>query len=238
MKIKSLFTVGALSLCVLFSGTALVSCGPQNTMSKTGKGAVLGAGGGAALGAIIGAIAGKGKGAAIGAAIGAGVGAGTGAVIGRRMDKQAAELAKIENAKVEQVTDNNNLQAIKVTFESGILFPTNGVVLSSDSRAALSQFARSVIEQGGTDITVYGHTDNTGSREVNERISAQRAAAVATYLTSKGVIKSRIATQGMAYDMPVADNSTAQGRALNRRVEIYITASSQLINDVNSGKLQ
>ena len=238
MKIKSLVKVMALSLCVLFSGTTFVSCGPQNNMSKTGKGAILGAGGGAALGAIIGAIAGKGKGAAIGAAIGAGVGAGTGAVIGKRMDKQAAELEKIENAKVEQVRDNNNLQAIKVTFESGILFPTNGIVLSSDSRAALSQFARSVIEQGGTDITVYGHMDNTGSREVNERISDQRAKAVATYLMSKGVSESRISTKGMAYDMPVADNSTAQGRALNRRVEIYITASSQLINDVNSGKIQ
>ena len=92
----------------------LASCG---TMNNTGKGALIGGGGGAALGAGIGALIGKGKGAAIGAAVGAAVGSGAGALIGKKMDKQKAELEKIENAQVSTVTDQNGLQAIKVTFE-------------------------------------------------------------------------------------------------------------------------
>lgn len=82
-------------------------------MNNTGKGAAIGAGGGAAVGAGLGAIFGGGKGAAIGAAIGTAVGAGTGAIIGRKMDKQKEQLAQIEGAQVETVTDQNNLQAIK-----------------------------------------------------------------------------------------------------------------------------
>ena len=97
----------------LFLSMALVfgSCGSMNNTAT-----------GAALGAIIGGIAGKGKGAAIGAAVGTAVGAGAGVLIGRKMDKKAAEAAKIKDAQVEQVTDNNGLAAVKVTFPSGILF--------------------------------------------------------------------------------------------------------------------
>lgn len=99
----------------LFLSMALVfgSCG---SMNNTAKGGVIGGGSGAALGAIIGGIAGKGKGAAIGAAVGTAVGAGAGVLIGRKMDKKAAEAAKIKDAQVEQVTDNNGLAAVKVTF--------------------------------------------------------------------------------------------------------------------------
>ena len=109
-------------------------------MSNTGKGAAIGAGGGDALGAGIGALVGKGKGAAIGAAVGGAVGAGTGALIGRKMDKQKKELEAIEGAQVETVTDANDLQAIKVTFDNGILFATNSSQLSSSSRDALTKF--------------------------------------------------------------------------------------------------
>lgn len=103
-----------------FLSMALVfgSCG---SMNNTAKGGMIGGGSGAALGAIIGGIAGKGKGAAIGAAIGTAVGGTAGALIGRKMDKKAEEAAKIEGAQVEQITDNNGLAAVKVTFDSGIL---------------------------------------------------------------------------------------------------------------------
>ena len=112
----------------LFLSMALVfgSCG---SMNNTAKGGVIGGGSGAALGAIIGGIAGKGKGAAIGAAVGTAVGAGAGVLIGRKMDKKAAEAAKIKDAQVEQVTDNNGLAAVKVTFPSGILFAFNSSAL-------------------------------------------------------------------------------------------------------------
>jgi outer membrane protein OmpA-like peptidoglycan-associated protein len=214
---------------LLFSGCA--------SMNNTGKGAALGAGGGALLGAGIGALVGKGKGAAIGAAIGAGVGAGTGALIGRKMDKQQRELEALENARVETVTDANNLQAIKITFDNGILFATNSSTLGSTARTDLSRFAASLANTPDTDVTVIGHTDNTGTYDVNQRLSRQRAEAVAEYLIGSGVARPRFTIVGKAYDEPVADNATADGRARNRRVEIYITANAKMIRDAEQGNL-
>lgn len=207
----------------------MTGCGAFSRMSTTGKGAVVGGGGGAAVGAGIGALAGGGKGAAIGTLVGAGVGAGVGALIGKRMDKQKAQLEQIEGAQVETVTDENNLQAIKVTFTDKILFDTGKSNLSESSMASLKKFAASLAESPETDITIYGNTDNTGSREVNQKLSQERAQAVANYLMGQKIDRSRIATQGLAYDNPIADNSTPEGRAQNRRVEIVIKANDNMI---------
>ena len=232
MKIRNLFVMLLLGGSLIFSGSVFTGCA---SWSNTGKGAAIGAGSGAALGAGIGALAGKGKGAAIGAAVGAAVGSGTGALIGRRMDKQKKELEAIEGAKVESVQDVNNLQAIKVTFDNGILFATNKSELSPASREALTKFATSLKNSPDTDVTIYGHTDNTGA--VNERISKERADAVANFLVGQGISRSRLTTEGLAFDQPVADNSTAEGRAQNRRVEIYITANADMIKKAESGQL-
>lgn len=234
MKTGNLFVMLVLGGSIILSGGVFSGCA---SMSNTGKGAMIGAGGGAALGAGIGALAGKGKGAAIGAAVGAAVGSGTGALIGRRMDKQKKELEAIEGAKVETVQDANDLQAIKVTFDNGILFATNKSELSPGSREALSKFATSLKNSPDTDVTIYGHTDNTGTRAVNERVSKERADAVANYLVGQGISRSRITTEGLAFDQPVADNSTANGRAQNRRVEIYITANANMIKKAETGQL-
>lgn len=231
MKTGNHVIVWLLCGSMIFTGTLFSGCA---SMSNTGKGAMIGGGSGAALGAGIGALAGKGKGAAIGAAVGAAVGAGTGALIGRRMDKQKKELEQIQEAKVESVTDANNLQALKVTFDNGILFPTNKSELSPASREALTKFATSLKNSPDTDITIYGHTDNTGSRAVNERLSRERAEAVANFLVGQGISRSRITTEGLAYDQPVADNSTAAGRAQNRRVEVYITANENMIKQAEA----
>jgi Outer membrane protein and related peptidoglycan-associated (lipo)proteins len=206
--------------------------------SNTTKGGLLGGAGGALIGAGIGALAGKGKGAAIGAAIGGAVGAGAGVLIGHKMDKQKAELEKIQGAQVESVTDANNLQAIKVTFDSGILFASGKSVLSAASKTALTNFANSLKSTPETDVTIYGHTDNTGSRDVNVKLSNERAQAVANYLSSNGVVSTRLTTQGKAFDEPVADNSTADGRAKNRRVEIYITANKNMIQQAEQGTIK
>lgn len=208
-------------------------------MSNTGKGALIGGGGGGALGAGIGALIGGGKGAAIGTAIGAAVGTGAGALIGKKMDKQAEELQKqLAEAEVETVQDQNGLQAIKVTFPGGILFPTNGTTLSKNAETELAQFANSVIANPNTDVQIYGYTDNTGSLEVNTRVANGRAAAVESFLVSSGVPASRLSNQGVPMANYVASNDTAAGRAQNRRVEIYITADAKMIQEANAGTLQ
>ena len=130
------------------------------------------------------------------------------------------------------------MQAIKVTFDNGILFATNSSQLSNSSRDALTKFANSLKNSPDTDVTIYGHTDNTGTREVNERVSKQRADAVANFLVGNGISRARITTEGLAFDQPVADNSTAEGRAQNRRVEIYITANANMIKQAEAGTLQ
>ena len=84
------------------------------------------------------------------------------------------------------MTDTNGLDAIKVTFDTGILFPTNGTALNASAKAALDKFAISLLQNPDTDVTVFGHTDSTGTLAVNERISLERAQAVRNYLETKG----------------------------------------------------
>ena len=116
-------------------------------MNQTTKGGLMGGGAGAAVGAGIGALIGKGKGAAIGAAIGSAVGAGAGVLIGRKMDKKAEQLEKeLENAKVETVTDVNGLEAIKITFESGLLFKT-GKIQGNDRNIFISCLHKSLSQK-------------------------------------------------------------------------------------------
>ena len=220
-KIVSLFLCASMVLIV-------PGC---SSMSKLAEGSLIGGGVGATVGAGVGAIAGKdGKSTAIGAAIGTVVGAGVGAIIGRKMDKKAEELAAIEAAQVETVEDANGLEAIKVTFDSGILFATNKADLSATSKASLKDFATKMADLPDTDITIYGHTDNTGSDAVNERLSLQRAESVEKYLKTCGIEKGRMYAEGKSYSMPVASNDTKEGRAQNRRVEIYITANKAMID--------
>jgi len=209
-------------------------------MTQTGKGALIGGGGGAALGAGLGALIGGGKGAGIGSAIGAAVGAGAGALIGKKMDKQQAQLEEQlgQQAQVEKTTDQNGLQAIKVTFNGGILFPTNGTTLSSNAKTDLSNFAVSLRENPNTNVQIYGFTDNTGSYQVNERVATGRADAVLTYLANSGVAPQRLTAQGIPMADYVASNDTPAGRAQNRRVEIYITADKTMIQQAEAGTLQ
>lgn len=222
---KKVLTV-LLSVVLVFSATGCAS------WSKTANGGLIGGGAGAAIGAGIGVLlGGDAESAAIGAALGAGVGGGAGAIIGNRMDKKAEELAALEAAKVEEVTDVNGLKGIKVTFDSGILFGFNSSNLSDESKETLGKFADTMKDMTETDITIYGHTDNVGTEEANQKVSAKRADAVAAYLKKCGMSKDRIITQGMSFNMPVASNDTEEGRAQNRRVEIYITANENMIKE-------
>ena len=228
--ITKVFSVGLLSGALLLS-----SC---SSWTNLGKGAAIGGAGGGAVGAGVGALVGGGKGAAIGAAIGAAVGAGAGMLIGKKMDDQAKELAAIENAKVEEATDANGLQAIRVTFDGGILFPTNGTSLSTTAKADLTKFAASLQNTPETNVQIYGFTDNTGTLAVNQRVSTGRADAVMNYLLNAGVKKDRLTAEGLPMQEYVASNETAEGRAQNRRVEIFISANEEMIRQAEAEAAQ
>lgn len=228
--------IKTLCAAILAAGMLLTGC---NSMTNTGKGALIGGGGGGALGAGIGALIGGGKGAAIGSGIGAAVGAGAGALIGNRMDKQAAKLKEqLANADVETVKDANDLTAIKVTFPGGILFPTNGTTLSATAQTELAQFAASLKENPNTNVQIYGFTDNTGSMAVNQRVSTGRADSVLSFLAQCGITPTRLSAQGVPMADYVATNDTPAGRAQNRRVEIYVSADQEMIKQAEAGTLK
>ena len=221
---KNLKSIAA-GLC---AALVLVGC----NVSNTAKGTAIGAGGGAVVGAIIGKMAGN---TAIGAVIGGTVGATTGAIIGKKMDKAKKEAEAVKNAQVETITDANGLEAVKVTFDSGILFATNKADLNATSKASLTQFAEVLKENKDMDIAIIGHTDNTGSDAVNNPLSKNRAQSVSKFLKSQGVASAQIKTiDGQGSTNPVADNSTAEGRKQNRRVEVYMYASEKMINEANA----
>ena len=222
----------AVALC---AGLFVSSC----NMSNTGKGALIGGGSGGAVGAGIGALIGGGKGAAIGSGIGAAVGAGAGALIGNKMDKQQKKLEEeLANAKVEQTTDANGLQAIRVTFDGGILFPTGKWTINKGAQAELIQFAQSLKQNPLTDVSIMGYTDNTGSMSANEKVSTNRADAVKTFLYNQGVANTRMTAKGLPMQDYIASNDTEAGRAQNRRVEIYIYASPEMIKEAEAGTLK
>jgi len=210
-------------MAIVFSG-----CGA----SKTVKGAGIGLGAGAAVGTGIGAIAGN---AALGGVLGAAVGGTAGALIGKKMEKQRDEIVQnIPEVDVETVNDG---EALKVTFDSGILFSTNSSTLSESSKSALHRFAGVLNNNPDTDIRIVGYTDATGQAAYNQTLSEKRAQSVYDYLRSDGVSSSRMEFVGHGEDDPVATNSTADGRAQNRRVEILVEANEAMRRAAEEGKL-
>lgn len=223
-------SVAALSLLLV------VGCG---TSQKTGTAA--GAGAGAALGAIVGGLLNNshhGTGALVGAAIGAAVGGTAGNLIGKHMDKVAEQAKTVENATVETVTDSNGLTAVKVTFDSGILFKTNKYDLNTSAKNDLAKFATVLKNNTDCQVDVQGYTDSTGSDAINLPLSENRAKSVYNYLTSCGVKSSQFKNiTGYGSTNPVASNSTAEGRQQNRRVEVYLYASQEMVDAANNGTL-
>ena len=212
----------------------LVSC------NNTGKGALIGAGGGALLGAIVGKIAGN---TAVGAAVGGAVGAGAGALIGKKMDKAKAAAAQVANAEVSTVTDANGLEAVKVSFDNGILFATGKSNLQSGAMTSLRDFATKVLNvYTDCDVDIHGYASSDGSEETNMTLSQNRANAVRNYLINNcGVSTSQIQnTQGYGEDPNylVYNADGTENRAASRRVEVYLYASEAMINAANDGTLQ
>lgn len=207
------FTVLAAAAAVAVTGCA--------NMSETQRDSAKGAGIGAAAGVVLGGLTGGSKGAAQGAVLGAGAGALGGYIWSTRMQEQKKQMEAATAGTgigVSQTADNR----LKLDVPADAGFATGRSQLSPTLVNVLSQFAGTLQQNQATQVAIIGHTDSTGSDAINNPLSFDRANATRDYLVSRGVSATRITTDGRGSREPVADNGTAQGRAMNRRVEIYV----------------
>jgi len=208
-------------LTVATSAMLFGSCSTIQNTNNTTKGGVIGGVAGGALGALIGGKAGN---TAIGTLAGAAIGGAAGVLIGKKMDKQAAEISKtVEGAEVTQ-----SAEGIVVKFDSGILFDFNKSDLKTSAKDNIANLVATLNKEQGTEILVIGHTDNVGTLAANDKVSLDRANSVRAFAVSKGLSSSRIKTEGRNFSEPIASNDTEAGRAQNRRVEIVIVAGDQM----------
>lgn len=212
--------------------TLLVGCEASKRISNRDKGVAVGAAGGAVIGGVIGNNVGKGKNTALGAIIGAAIGGVAGGIIGNKMDKQAEKIkTEIPGATVERVGEG-----ISVTFDEknpdgsamGVYFATNQSTITSNSKIALTKLEKIFEEYPDTDILIEGHTDDVGKDAYNLTLSQKRAEAVSAYLVANGINKTRTTTKWYGEAQPKSDNTKAEGKALNRRVEFAITANEKM----------
>lgn len=210
-----------------FAGMALLSASACVTDPNTGEKKVsrtaIGAGGGVLAGYLLGGLIG-GK---TGRIVGAGIGGVAGAAVGYQMDKQIKELKEQTSGSGVDVSEIGDGQAILVNLPDGVTFAVDSTSITPSFQATLDKIANSLVQYPNSLVDVMGHTDSTGSDAYNEDLSKRRADAVADYLALRGVSRARLATIGYGERYPVADNSTEEGRARNRRVEIKITPVTQ-----------
>lgn len=221
-------TISKLSVFALILTLPFLGC---DSISKTAKGTAIGAAAGALAGAVIGKAAGN---TTTGAIVGAAVGGASGAAIGNYMDRQSRELENdLEGAKVERVGEG-----IKITFDSGILFDVNSYQLKDASKESISELSEILQKYEDTNIMFSGYTDNTGREEYNQKLSEDRAKAVAEYAAFVGVDAERMTIIGYGESDPIADNGTAAGRTQNRRVEVGIWANDKLKKAAEKGEIE
>lgn len=208
----------AFALAVAVSSAAVTGC---QSLTKTQKGAGIGAVAGGALGALIGKKAGN---TAAGAIIGAAVGGTAGAFIGKYMEKQAEEIEReVPGAKVEQYGEG-----LVVQFDSKVLFDFDSYALRAESKDAIAQLAEVLNKYDSTEVVIEGHTDNVGTDDYNLKLSRQRAEAVEDYALSLGVDRGRLSSKGYGEAQPISSNETETGRQENRRVQFVIVANEAL----------
>ncbi|WP_252729930.1 OmpA family protein [Zobellia uliginosa] len=214
------------SIYIIMAMSMVVGCKTiQNSNSKQ-KGAVIGAGSGAAIGGVIGNNVGSGNNTVLGAILGAAIGGVAGGFIGDRMDRQAERIEQeIPGAEVSRVGEG-----INVTFneDAGVYFDTNKSDVKGTSQTTLNSMAQILKDYPKSNVLVEGHTDSAGPDEYNMTLSKQRATSVTNYLISQGIDKSRLETKWYGENQPVGDNTTTEGKAKNRRVELAIVASEAL----------
>ncbi|UNY98076.1 OmpA family protein [Zhouia spongiae] len=215
------------SSLVIVSISLMVSCSAIQNANSEQKGTAIGAASGAAIGGVIGNNVGKGN-SVLGAIIGAAVGGVVGNRIGHKMDRQAEDIkAAIPGAEVTRVGEG-----INVTFDenSGVKFAFDSDKIQPQGLETLKKMAEVFVEYDDTNILVEGHTDSSGADAYNMSLSQKRANSVVNYLVNQGIDKSRFTVKWYGETQPKYDNATAEGRSKNRRVELGIVASQEMIN--------
>ena len=219
MRKPRIFVAAVASVSLLgLSGCVTDPNTGERHVSRTAIGGVAGAGLGYLLGGIIG-----GKTARI---LGAGIGGVAGGVVGNQMDQQIKELDEATAGTGVDVSETPDGSGILVNLPE-VTFAVDSTTISPQMRTVLDDVAQSMITYPNSLIDVMGHTDSTGSEQYNLDLSRRRADSVANYLVSRGVSRARLESIGYGEQYPVADNSTPEGRAQNRRVEIRITPITQ-----------
>ncbi len=211
------------AICFLL--VAMTGCATNTTQENTKKGAGVGALVGAVSGAIIGYrndhSGGALRGALIGGAAGGALGAGAGAYMDKQQTEFEQELAN-ERAQHQIEIERQQNEILKLTMSSEVSFDFNSAHIKSTFKSPLNKIADIMSRYPQTQILVVGHTDNVGSEQYNSELSLRRANAVADYLIMRGVNTSRMRTEGHGEMEPIASNDTPEGRAQNRRVEIFV----------------
>lgn len=217
MKHSNLTRIAAVSSVVVL----LAACANMtDEQRRTGTGAAIGAVAGAAISSSTGGKAGT------GALIGGVLGAVAGNVWSRHMEEQKRAMEQATQGTGVEVTRTADNQ-LKLNVPADVSFDVGRADIKPQLRNVLDQFANGLKTQPNTLVRIVGHTDSTGSDAVNNPLSRERAEAVKSYLEDRGVSGARIETAGRGSHEPIADNSSAAGRAQNRRVEIFLREPQQ-----------
>jgi outer membrane protein OmpA-like peptidoglycan-associated protein len=212
-RLQSTMAMGTLCAATLLAA----GCADMNdTQRRTATGAGVGAAAGAAIGSVSGGHAGT------GALIGGAIGAVAGNVWSHHMEEKKRALEQATQGTGMEVTRTTDNQ-LKLNVPADVSFDVGRADIKPELRTVLDQFAQGLQGQPQERVRVVGHADSTGSTAVNDQLSADRARSVRDYLVDRGVTASRIDTVGRGASEPIASNSTPEGRARNRRVEIFLS---------------
>jgi outer membrane protein OmpA-like peptidoglycan-associated protein len=215
MKVKG---IGIVAITVVVAAcTTLDPYTREEQTARAQRNALIGAAAGAVAGLITGDSSMERKKRAL---VGAGIGALAGGGVGAYMDRQEARLrAELDRTGVSVTRIGDN---ITLNMPGNVTFATNSADLNAGFYDVLNSVALVIDEYEQTVVEVAGHTDSTGSNEYNQQLSERRAASVAAYLTTRGVLRDRLIEVGMGEERPIADNGTDAGRQANRRVELTL----------------
>lgn len=212
---RKMMTMTATALVAVLTVSGCADTGMSDTQRRT----AIGTGVGAVAGAVIASATGgkAGVGAVAGAAIG---GIGT-YIWSANMEKRKREMQEATQGTgigVSQTADNR----LKLDIPSDVSFDTGRYDIKSNFAPILNRFADGLRSTPNYTVDIIGHTDSTGSDAVNNPLSMARAESTRNFLTMRGISGARIQVEGRGSHQPIADNATADGRARNRRVEIFV----------------